>query len=68
MVSISELFDRDVVTCTKTVSKKIKYKFSIRSDIGIITGSDLWNRNKTITNTSSTGKVMVRREKKTTND
>ena len=50
---------------SKSQQKQHKVKFSSRADIGIGTGWDQWNRKKTSTKTSSTGKVKDRREANT---
>ena len=49
----------------KTQQKQYKVKISSRVEIAIGTGSDQWNRNKTITKTISAGKLKDRRETNT---
>ena len=50
MVRTYYMYDRAVTTCIQAVKKNThKIKISIRSDIWYITGSDKWNRKKTIT-------------------
>ena len=49
MFSTAYLYERVVITCIKTVNKKIQGKISIIENIGVGTGSDQWNRKKTST-------------------
>ena len=66
IVIIDYLSDRSVIKCIQTVNKNYKVKFSIRSEIGIVTGGDQWDRKKTIIKTRSAGKIKDRRETNTT--
>ena len=69
MVSTYDLSDRTVITCIQTFNKtQHTVRISSRLDIGIGTGSDQRNRNKTSTKMNSTGKVKDVREANTSNN